>query len=116
MRGAPSKRKRPRKGKIAPSGYKTTIFFVWDRDSHSTVIGGVLLDRSDEDTHVPEILEFGGDELIWVGFGKTLKQVMAHYEARPHMRPALRAALGKLSDYMTDCIMDEATGTVSINL
>jgi hypothetical protein len=110
----PNKRKPPKKGKIAPSGYKTTIFFTWDQTSHAVVIGAVLLDRTD-DVHVPELLEFGGDELIWMGYGQTLRQVVAHYEARPHMRPALRAAMAKLKQYMEGAIMDEASGTVSLN-
>jgi hypothetical protein len=105
----------PPEGHNGPIRYKDTIFFAWDRERHAVVIGGVLVGGSGGQ-YVPGVIEFGGDEVIFTGGRRNRRQVLAHYEPRPHMRPAFNATLEKLEDWLKGCITDAASHTVTINL
>lgn len=61
---------------------RDNIFFVYDRNRDSVVIGPTLLNRRDDD--VPELLEYGGQATRWRNF----KKVRVTYRARPFMGPA----------------------------
>jgi hypothetical protein len=80
---------RKRKG-ISPPGQpphshtgllRQFIFFAYDADRKSVVIGPTLLRSGSE---VPRLLEYGGETTIL----KRGKPYRAHYRPRPYMRPA----------------------------
>lgn len=99
------KRKKSSKPGQPPSSHlgllKQFIFFSYDREAESVVIGPALINRS---TNAPETLEHGGDTTIEVHrfvsgakYGNRVRyltqQKPIHVKARPFMGPALKAEL-----------------------
>lgn len=87
------------------------IFFAYDQSHDSVVIGPVLFRPSDDviaingGKSVPEVLEFGGEELLLDRRSKARKHVS--YEPRPFMGPSLTETQnnGKLVDAWRDCLI-----------
>lgn len=86
---APGSPPRSRKGLL-----RKYLFFVWNPESKSVIIGPALLaGHHSADPQAPELQEHGGDK-VW-DFGHKGK-VVAHYPARPFMQPAFDAELKNL--------------------
>ncbi len=87
------------------------IFFASDNSFQSVVIGPVLFRPSPNvisingGKTVPEVLEFGGDEVLLDPRTRQKKRVT--YAARPFMGPSLVEAQrnGKLLDAWQDCVV-----------
>jgi len=110
------KRKKSSKPGQAPSSHVGTlrrlIFFSYDRNRNSVVMGPTLINHP---TGAPEILEYGGntvvDDVRWVSGPKygnrrqriaTTKRVKI--AARPYMGPAFKAELPGLPAMWKDSI------------
>lgn len=76
---------------------KDHIYFVYDQQSQSVVIGPALLGRRvQRGPTVPQVLEFGGSVERLRG--------RAYYEARPYMSRALREVRHQIVDQFRDVI------------
>lgn len=95
-------------------GYKDFIFFSYDQATHSVYIGPCILSGASAGPDICRTLEYGGDETIWVSIKGKRVQVTAHFEARPHMRPALAKTIAskKFDELLTDCVINEAGASV----
>jgi len=85
---------------------KKFIFFAYDRDRRSVVIGPVALNQKGGDA--PEALEYGGRSRVTYralkrGNRKRRERVI-RVKARPYMRPAMDAELPKLPAMWRDSI------------
>jgi hypothetical protein len=103
-RGARSsirKRKRPSEPGMPPSSHtgrlKRNIFFLYERQRGSVVIGPVLLSGS---TDAPRILEHGGTTVL----RRRKKRVRVTYQPRPFMGPAFEREKPKLPAMWRDSI------------
>jgi len=76
---------------------KKFIFFAYDRDSRSVVIGPTKLNKRGS---VPELLEKGGTQVIKTGQGTAL----ARYAPRPYMQPAFDIGLDQVERLWKDSI------------
>jgi hypothetical protein len=89
---------RPRKDSSAPGSPPSShvgllrqhLYFAWDRDRRSVVIGPVRLNKGQGDA--PMLLEYGGTATR----SRWGRSYLAHYRARPFMRPAFDAELPRL--------------------
>lgn len=72
---------------------RTGIFFAYDRDRQSVVIGPALIRPN---SSVPRVLEYGG---YGRRLGKNKKLVRAYWRARPYMRPAFAAELKQVAKH-----------------
>jgi len=75
--------------------YKRSIFFAYDPQSESVVIGP-RADFGGKNSRVPELLEFGGPATDW----RTGERVT--YTARPHMGPALDKSESAIAKFWQD--------------
>ena len=75
--------------------YKNFTYFAVDLRAQLVVIGSALVLGAQGDI-APEKIEFGGDELVWVGSGPSKHKALRHYEARPAMRLAYELMLKSL--------------------
>lgn len=97
---------RKRKGTSKPGGppyshvglLRSFIFFAYDFDARSVVIGPTLINSP---TGAPENLEYGGVADLPVGGGKTRRVTI---QPRPFMGPALDAELPGLAAMWRDSV------------
>ncbi len=77
------------------------IYFLYDRFKQNVIIGPIKLARkSGSGVPVPGLHEHSGHQMV--RFGR--KQVVAHYPARPYMRPAGEKNVKKLGQLWRDSI------------
>jgi hypothetical protein len=87
-------------GNAQPSSpLKELIFFGWDDNRRSIVIGPMAFPSTNG--KATDVLEHGGDEEITLPDGR---KVHAHYEARPFMGPAAEKAMPKLPSMWANSI------------
>jgi len=79
---------------------KKFLYFAYDKDAHSVVIGPAKLNQAIG--NAPEALEYGTESTILIG--KRRRQVRARIEARPYMQPAFDAELPKAAGLWKDSI------------
>ena len=93
------KRKRSSTPGKPPSSHtgllKKFIFFGYDRNEQSVVIGPVPLGSKSGDA--PETLEYGGTAFIEIGPRRNRKTRRVSIEARPYIGPAYEREQSKLS-------------------
>ncbi|MFV0444712.1 MAG: hypothetical protein ACK5Q5_14165 [Planctomycetaceae bacterium] len=96
------RRKRPSQPDESPTNQtgllKQHIYFVFDPDRRSVVIGPVLLNRG---TGAPATLEYGGVATVVAPDGKTVRVEIA---PRPYMGPAFRQELPKVPAMWRDSV------------
>lgn len=96
------RRKRPSQPYESPTNQtgllKRHIYFVFDPDRRSVVIGPVLLNRG---TSAPATLEYGGETTITRTDGKSIRVTIA---PRPYMGPAFRQELPKVPALWRDSV------------
>ncbi len=74
------------------------LYFAWDRDRRSVVIGPVRLNKGQGDT--PPLLEYGGTAMR----RRWGRSYLAHYRPRPFMRPAFDAEVPRLPPHWRNSI------------
>lgn len=72
-----------------------TIFFVWDRQSESVVVGPVVLPSRSTDRTAPDLQEHGGRGVVR---RRGKKPIRGTWPRRPFMRPALESVLPKIPE------------------
>ena len=78
----------------AHSGEIKLIFYAWDPQSRTAVIGPIpFQSKRHGESVVPKLLEFGGDIEVKDKRGPRV----LHYRARPFMRPAEEASRDKFA-------------------
>ena len=102
-KGSIRRRKKPAPPGSPPSSHtgllRKFIFFGFDRDRHSVVIGPVRLDRRGRG-EAPSLLEYGGQTTL-VRRGKRRRTT---YRARPYMGPAFEKEQPKLPAMWLDSV------------
>jgi len=102
-KGSIRRRKKPAPPESPPSSHtgllRKFIFFGFDRDRHSVVIGPVRLDRRGRG-EAPSLLEYGGQTTL-VRRGKRRRTT---YKARPYMGPAFEKEQPKLPAMWLDSV------------
>ena len=78
---------------------KKFIFFGYDRDKDSVVIGPAKLKNK---TDAPQVLEYGGDTTLELG--KKRRKERVHIAARPFMGPAFEEEVPKLPAMWRDSV------------
>ena len=104
-----SKVKVNKKGVAKRTGYsllRDFIFFAYEPLSHSVIIGPALLNGSVNKgpETVPAVLEYGGQAVITKRgkYGASTRKF--RISARPYMRPAFDAEIGKLAPMFKDSL------------
>jgi len=96
------RRKRPSRPGESPTNQtgllKRHIYFVFDPDRRSVVIGPARLSAG---TEAPATLEYGGDALVETPQGKPVLVTIAE---RPYMGPAFRQELPKVPALWRDSV------------
>jgi hypothetical protein len=96
------KRKRASEPGKPPSSHtgllRDMIFFSFDREANSVVIGPTLINSP---TGAPEILEYGGEAVVSRPNGM---KVRIYIQPRPYMGPAIDAEKSKLPAMWADSI------------
>jgi hypothetical protein len=96
------RRKRPSQPFESPTNQtgllKRHIYFVFDPDRRSVVIGPIWLNRG---SGAPATLEYGGETTVATPDGKSVRVAIA---PRPYMGPAFRQELPKLPALWRDSV------------
>lgn len=96
------RRKRPSQPDESPTNQtgllKRHIYFVFDPDRRSVVIGPARLSTG---TEAPATLEYGGDAVVDTPQGKPVRVAIAE---RPYMGPAFRQELPKVPALWRDSV------------
>lgn len=96
------RRKRPSQPDESPTNQtgllKRHIYFVFDSDRRSVVIGPARLSAG---TEAPATLEYGGDAVVDTPQGKPVRVAIAE---RPYMGPAFRQELPKVPALWRDSV------------
>jgi hypothetical protein len=96
------RRKRPSRPGESPTNQtgllKRHIYFVFDPDRRSVVIGPARLSTG---TEAPATLEYGGDAVVETPQGKPVRVAI---EERPYMGPAFRQELPKVPALWRDSV------------
>ena len=112
VRSGPRKGQKERYYKPAAAGspphaieglLKKFLFFVYEKDRDSVVIGpAALSNKSRRGDPVPGLHEHGGTQLV--KSGRSKRTFIASYPKRPYMKPAGERNVRKLGDLFRDAI------------
>ena len=96
------RRKRPSQPEESPTNQtgllKRHIYFVFDPDRHSVVIGPTRLSTGSD---APATLEYGGQTVVETSAGQPVRVAI---EERPYMGPAFRQELPKVPALWRDSV------------